>query len=865
MQRVEVWLRLTMAGVVLLSSFLLANALNNATLGMIALAGITFSLLATDFWKLFQLERFLANLGLLLVAGYSVMRFFDTPNDGMAKLGAVGDLLVYLQVILLFQSKTTRIYWHIWVLSLLQVVVACALSLAFEMSGLLLGYMSLSIITIAFIAIFRDSDVARNETKSIRKKMDQTRNAQRQKTGAQVIAMQQRQSPVAFFDRTNISRAWIRGMLLRVILLTAVGIFFALVVFHSAPRENAAWYGPNFSRLNSVGFSPMIQFGKRGLISPSNKQVMRVSMTDDRGKPYMPTFEPYFRGITLKKYQKNKDGVYEWMWVTSPADTSNAKKKLLSTKAVIDSGAHPEFKNLKRIIQKVNMQPTKEPTVFSMFPAFRIPTTPKDLAFNYSNENLIRTSASDETSKGPFIYELDVPLYLNGDQFNAIPYVDEMGNSNKYRIMLDGGRMRQNTVKPLDGVELGYASAIVKSDLPTLVQKAIDLKANCIDPTNRKMIAFTLNEYLRDSDEFKYTLDFRKVEFDETIDPIEDFFANHKSGHCEYFASALALMLRAVDIPSRVVVGYKGGEPNSVGDFLEIRERDAHAWVECYLRPEDCDEDMRSTGQAGVGGAWYRLDPTPASIEGFASNEENLVNQAGDAIGYAQMLWEDYVLGLDRKKQSIGLFEPNRRILQSNLSLFQNQSVKDLFSGFSQEGGSGAFFFRLGCAGMLVVFMTYYSDRIGTFFGLFRSRLKGVAQVATAVNARPIEIGFYRDMMSVLEDKGLKPARGQTQLEFAQAASAKIGSFSLIEGAEATEIEAADPYAPKTQVDSGNPAPLIQESQDLIQSMTDRFLEIRFGARELKSADQESLGKQVSRLKSVMSKLTFSRTTPKTA
>ena len=82
------------------------------------------------------------------------------------------------------------------------------------------------------------------------------------------------------------------------------------------------------------------------------------------------------------------------------------------------------------------------------------------------------------------------------------------------------------------------ATAIVEENLPTLVKKARALKLEAIDPNNRKLVAFKLNEYLRDSGEFTYSLDFRDVEFNENIDPTEDFFANHKTGHCEYFASA---------------------------------------------------------------------------------------------------------------------------------------------------------------------------------------------------------------------------------------------------------------------------------------------------------------------------------------
>lgn len=79
--------------------------------------------------------------------------------------------------------------------------------------------------------------------------------------------------------------------------------------------------------------------------------------------------------------------------------------------------------------------------------------------------------------------------------------------------------------------------------------------------------------------------------------PILHFLGEGKlSGHCEYFATTLALMLRSVGIPARYVVGYSAAERNPVGDYLIVRDRDAHAWVEVF-----------------IDGEWMVFDPTPAA------------------------------------------------------------------------------------------------------------------------------------------------------------------------------------------------------------------------------------------------------------
>ena len=139
---------------------------------------------------------------------------------------------------------------------------------------------------------------------------------------------------------------------------------------------------------------------------------------------------------------------------------------------------------------------------------------------------------------------------------------------------------------------------------------------------------------------FKYTLDYTQVRRNEELDPVEDFVRNHRSGHCEQFAAATTLMLRQQNIPARLVVGFHGGDFNSLTDEFLVRASHAHAWVEAYLRPEDCPQEMIDTGAAGPGGAWMIVEATPAvSATGLDRTDE--------AIGLARSVWQDYILGRD--------------------------------------------------------------------------------------------------------------------------------------------------------------------------------------------------------------------------
>ena len=92
---------------------------------------------------------------------------------------------------------------------------------------------------------------------------------------------------------------------------------------------------------------------------------------------------------------------------------------------------------------------------------------------------------------------------------------------------------------------------------------------------------------------FYYTLNPPLLAMD---DPVDDFLFNVRRGYCEHYASSFAFLMRAAGIPARVVVGYQGGEPNPVGEYLIVRQSDAHAWAEVWFEES----------------GWVRIDPTAA-------------------------------------------------------------------------------------------------------------------------------------------------------------------------------------------------------------------------------------------------------------
>ena len=88
----------------------------------------------------------------------------------------------------------------------------------------------------------------------------------------------------------------------------------------------------------------------------------------------------------------------------------------------------------------------------------------------------------------------------------------------------------------------------------------------------------------------------------------DEFWFDRKEGFCEHIASAFVIMLRALDIPARIVTGYQGGEPNTVDGFWVVRQSDAHAWAEVWL----------------AGRGWVRVDPTASVAPGRVGAQQRL-------------------------------------------------------------------------------------------------------------------------------------------------------------------------------------------------------------------------------------------------
>lgn len=118
--------------------------------------------------------------------------------------------------------------------------------------------------------------------------------------------------------------------------------------------------------------------------------------------------------------------------------------------------------------------------------------------------------------------------------------------------------------------------------------------------------------------------------------PLDVFISRTKTGYCEYFASAMALMLRSQGVPARLVAGYLGGDYNATGNYYLVRQLSAHTWVEAYI----------------AGRGWLRLDPTPPDQGPASPGTVDPPSGAFLALDWVRLKWDSLVLGYDLERQT---------------------------------------------------------------------------------------------------------------------------------------------------------------------------------------------------------------------
>jgi hypothetical protein len=291
---------------------------------------------------------------------------------------------------------------------------------------------------------------------------------------------------------------------------------------------------------------------------------------------------------------------------------------------------------------------------------------------------------------------------------------------------------------------------------------------------------------------------------DRRLDPVEDFLINRKKGHCEYFASALALLLRSIDIPARIVNGFKGGDWNELTETINVRQKHAHSWVEAYLGLGPNKEPI-----------WITLDPTPA-----LERQESIAHVGGLAGSFRPItdtvrhVWVFYIVGYDGERQNRLLYGPMRTMLaeikkeyvelgQRLRRLFRTLfHFPDLSSLISIRGFVVSFLALTSLVGI-----THLGYRIVNRLLVW---LRGPGLDASSLTAG---ILFYRRLTQMLSEIDLERSPAETQNEFALRASKLLN----------------------------RQGPFTQDVADVPQQVVDAFYRVRFGHLDLEPESLEQL------------------------
>jgi transglutaminase-like putative cysteine protease len=247
--------------------------------------------------------------------------------------------------------------------------------------------------------------------------------------------------------------------------------------------------------------------------------------------------------------------------------------------------------------------------------------------------------------------------------------------------------------------------------------------------------ARAIESYLRDS--YEYSLDLKAG----GPDPLADFLFRVRSGHCEYFSTAMAVMLRTQGIASRVVNGFLPGEYNEAAGAYTVRQSDAHSWVEVYFPQTN---------------SWVTFDPTPPAGR-TARVRTGLAAQLSKYSEALELMWFQYVVGYDKQEQ----YSLAASLRKDLFDLRQSSSAAlERARGVLPSVLRPVLLSVVGLSALILLALVARRVRqVG-----WRRGLK-VWRIGTEPESSRVD--FYERLVALLERRGMKREPHQTPLEFA--------------------------------------------------------------------------------------------------
>jgi transglutaminase-like putative cysteine protease len=561
------------------------------------------------------------------------------------------------------------------------------------------------------------------------------------------------------------------------ILSSALIFSVALGLFLLIPRHGqTAWTQYRFRSGQTLsGFDERINLGQLGTILESDEEVMVVHLFDETGQPFSPREEPYWRGIALTHY---RDG--QWERMIDPRMTLIAP---------------PANRPPRYIRQEIRMQAVHQDVLFGLRPIFAASTRAGEpLAILNWDGGLVRP---ETVPLGPLQYTVESHVGSSEPQ----PY------EYSPQSFIESNRRRADLTHVPDELRDQLRAYVAGLNLPA---------------TDAVSLCRFLLDHLQ-SDEFDYTL--RGGVVNAEIDPVLDFLLNRKEGHCEYFASALALMLRAHNVPTRVINGFKGGDANELlGKSIVVRQKHAHSWVEALVR---------RPGQSDF--EWLTLDPTPGQsrqrVVAMVNPSSSALRQLRDT---SRQLWSSYVLNFNSTEQENAIYGPVRVLVATQI---QNAvetaravwtSRPQRFNWVAALLGSGSMaaiilllrmLVRLAAAPEFTWMENGQSKSRGFLARLIRSIRKWLAPWTPGESTLQRRVAFYDQLLRVLQAHGLSKPASATPQQFAEHAGLELAR------------------SPRAATVARVPAELV-----------DRYYRVRFGHENLSAPETDAVGRLLEQL-----------------
>lgn len=343
-----------------------------------------------------------------------------------------------------------------------------------------------------------------------------------------------------------------------------------LALFFVLPRTQAAILGGLLPPLHVSGFSDRVRLGTVGSMQLSREPVMRVNVTTADGEPFDGVPSLYWHGLALDRF----DGT-GW-------ELSDPRRTTL-TRFGGRRGSEPPKEQPWTLRQEIALEPLDSAVIFHV----------PDAAGIYG---AFTTMEAVET-----------------DGF----YVPGPRSRHEYTVYSrprapDLDALRRQDPRTAPPAIAGPYTQLPADLSPRVAQLAQEWGGGGATVLDRVLL---LQDHLRTA--FAYSLDQEPSRYP---DPLLAFLDEVQEGHCEYFASGLAVMLRTMGVPSRVVNGFSGAEWNPVGGYWVVRQLHAHSWVEVWF-PDD---------------GWVVFDPTPSSSGGGVQGQAQL------SFGGRLRAWADF-------------------------------------------------------------------------------------------------------------------------------------------------------------------------------------------------------------------------------